>query len=230
MALFEPVDHEQLEWTQKARSGQLVVPSRRHLYREGESSNDAYTLFDGWVILYRSLANGKAQILRFALPGDFLALHPDQNGPRTHSAQAVTESVVCAFPRTELVDMLHNHPKIAMRLNWIHTRDMTMCQEHLLGIGRKSAEERIAFLLMELFHRMRLRGRANGNQIVFPITQEHIADAVGLTVVHTNRILRQLRDALLIDCARQRLTILDEKRLGEVAHFRIDMVEMRHLI
>lgn len=230
MALFEPVDQEQLDWTQRARSAQLVIPARRHLYREGEVSNEAYTLFDGWVILYRSLPNGKAQIMRFALPGDFLALHPDHDGPRTHSAQAVTQSTVCVFPRGELVEMLHTHPKITMRLNWIHTRDMTTCQEHLLGIGRKSAEERIAFLLMELFQRMRLRGKADGNRIAFPITQEHIADAVGLTVVHTNRIMRQLRDAQLIDCSRQSLTILNEKGLAELGNFRLDMVEMRHLI
>lgn len=223
MALFQGVPVSRLDWTQEYRDEQLVVPPKATLYDAGSKPKYAYTLFNGWMAMYQTSRSGRRQILRFALPGDFLGFQANSKGIISHSVSAISESIVCAFPRDSLTDLFEKQPALALRLATMESRDMSLCQHHQAFSSSKDAHESIAFLLLELFHRTRLQMRHNydpvTNSIVFPVTQEDIGDAVGLTSIHVNRVMRQFRKLGLIECNRKKLQIMGEEKLAEIGEF-----------
>ena len=234
LALFQGVPPDRLEWTQKYRDQQFVVPPKTNLYRERSEPGYVYTLFDGWMILYQTSRDGKRQILRFSMPGDFLGFQTNANGVILHSASALNESIVCGFPRNQLREMFQENPTLALRLASMEARDMNLCQHHQAFRSRKDAYESIAFLLLELFHRASKQLSdsydADTNSVAFPVTQEDIGDAVGLTNVHVNRVFRQFYKLGLIECRHRRLSILSEAKLAEIGEFDKSMIASNPLI
>lgn len=220
-ALFKVVPPSYLKDAQSRRTDQYHLPARRHLYEEGDPAEMAYTLFDGWMMLYRSHSDGARQGLRVALPGDFLGYMPPGEGRIHHAAQAITNVVVCGFRQPDLHEMMEKHTELAAHITRIHARYMVSCQSHMLGLGRKSAEQRIAYLIAELYHRLINRRLlpADSASMPFPLTQEMLGDMTGLTPVHTNRVMRKLRTDGVLATERQRLTILDHDRLLEIGEF-----------
>jgi len=223
LALFQGIPLSSLEWTQQYRDQQFIVPPKATLYKEGSRPEYVYTLFNGWMAMYRTSKSGKRHIHKFALPGDFVGFQADSNGIVSHSTSAITESIVCAFPRDSLMNLLASQPTLPLRLASMESRDMNLCQYHQLFGRSKGAHESIAFLLLELFYRTRQQMRHHynpvTNSIVFPLTQEHIADAVGLTNIHVNRVLRQFHKLGWIECSKKKLTILSEENLTELGEF-----------
>jgi CRP-like cAMP-binding protein len=232
-ALFNGVSEENLDWTERFRSYQTEVPPKQNIFLEGEPSAHAYTLFRGWAAIYKTLPNGKRQIMRFALPGDFLGFQADLEGPLMYGAVAVTGCVLCTFPRSNLKQMLRENQGLAMQMAVLNARYMELCQYHLMGTGRQSAKERIAFLLLELFYRSRLQvpdAEIAETTVPFPICQEEIADAVGLTTVHVNRTLKEMKAEGLLECTSRRLVIRDEQRLVDISNFDKSIVENQLLL
>lgn len=219
--LFARLTGERLERAQRLRATQIRIPAKHILFKEGDTATNAYTLWAGWIAVYRTLQNGTRQITRFALPGDFLGFQVDLDGPAAHAAVSITDSVLCAFPRTSLHTLLSEYPEVAAQMARINARYLDMSECYLTGIGRQSAAERIAFLLLDLYHRSQIQTGIKGghNGMPFPLRQEEIADAVGLTTVHVNRVLKELREKGLIVCASRRLRVIDESRLAEIAEF-----------
>ncbi len=213
---------------ERYRETQLEVAAGQTLIYEGERPQFAYTLFSGWVALFQTLQSGKRQILRFGLPGDFIGLQVSGAGVVAYAVEALTDAVFCAFRYPMVGKMLDSEAVIGKRLLAMQIRDSNLCQHHLMGAGRKSAEEKIAFLLLELYHRARLQVPnaecRDGNSIAFPLTQEDIADAVGLSKIHVNRVLRDLVKRGYILCDHRCLTILREAELAEIAEFEISMI------
>jgi len=223
MALFQGVPLARLTWTQEYRDGQQVVPPKATLYEAGSIPKHVYTLFNGWMAMYQTSRSGKRRILRFALPGDFLGFQASIKGTISHSVSAVSESIVCAFSRDSLPDLFEQQPSLALRLASMESREMNLCQHHQAFRSSKDSQESIAFLLLELFHRTRQQMRHNydpvKNSIVFPLTQEDIGDAVGLTSIHVNRVISKFRTLKLIECDRKTLQILNEEKLSEIGEF-----------
>ncbi len=237
MALFRDVPEDDLGWMQEFRDAQYLLPAREILFREGETAHTLYTLFDGWLILFKILDNGKRQILRFLLPGDFFGFQVNGIGPTAgymHGSQALMESTLCAFPVTRFRPMMEKQLQLTRRLAEMEMHDLNLCQNHLIGTVRKNARERIAFLVLELFYRVRLQ-MENGydeatNSIIFPLTQKEIGDAVGLTSVHVNRTLKDMVKNRLIQYPGKRLTILNEDALMEIGEFDPSMILTKSLI
>lgn len=223
LALFKGVSEEHLEWTQDYRASQFALAAKKDLYQEGDEHELAYTLFSGWAFIYKTLSNGKRQIIRFALPGDFIGFQADLLAPMTYSVHTLTQVTLCGFPRSSLLTMLAERTDLASRMVTMNARDMALCQSHLMGAGRKSAKERVAFLFLELFHRVKALGEimpgSDTHSISFPVSQEDVADAMGLTAVHVNRTLRELKEDGLCVASHRRLEILDEPRMTELAQF-----------
>ena len=221
MALFNRVPHEQLDWTQDYRAGQYKLKSKDSLYLEGDEHDNIYTLFDGFVKLYKTLENGKIQVMRFASPGDLLGFQGDLSGPMHHGAQALTDCLLCSFPKDKVNKMLSKHMEIASEMITKNARIMAVCQEHLLSTGARNARERVAFTLLELNHRMKRlqQFRSDGGlskTIYLPLTQEDLADAVGLTSIHVNRTLRKMKIEKIINCGKGNIVVLNEQALQEI--------------
>jgi CRP-like cAMP-binding protein len=231
LALFEPLTAEQLHSMEAHRAEQRQVMPGEFLFRQDTRIDESYTIFEGWVMLHRSLEDGRRQILRFSLPGDFLGFQPSPNTTVLHSAQALTPVTVCVFRRDDLLQVFREHPMLAIQMAWITSRDEATTHEHLLSIGRRPAKERIAHLFLELHARLAARGPVNERVgIPVPLKQEHIADALGLTTIHVNRTLRVLREAGLAVLRGGLLRILDREALVQLTGFRSDESTPRQML
>jgi len=233
LALFQPLSEEEVAATQGYRVDTRVVEPGGAVFRQGDSSAEVYTLFDGWAFLSQRTADGGRQILEFLLPGDFFGLQPGRFGDaRIHSAHAITPVSLCVFTYSGLMEMFKEHIDLGMRLTWMTARDEAIAHEHLVSLGRRSARERIAHLLLELFHRARSRRRdpEPGSTIDFPLTQEHVADACGLTKIHVSRILSALREDNLLVWRAKELTIPNPARLAAVANYSHDLAASRPIL
>jgi CRP-like cAMP-binding protein len=237
MTLFRDVPEDDLGWMQEFRESQYLLPAREVLFQEGETAHTLYTLFDGWLILFKIRDNGKRRILRFLLPGDFFGFQINGIGPAAgymHGSQALMESTLCAFPVSRFRSMMQKQPRLTTRLSEMEMHDMNLCQNHLIDKTRNSARQHIAFLLLELFHRARrqIKNCYDGktNSIVFPLTREDIGDAVGLTSDYVNRIFGEMEREGLIRCQKQRLAILNEEAFMEIGEFDPGVILPKHLI
>lgn len=218
-ALFETVRGDLLQWVQKFRSQQYAVDARRLVYREGEVVQESYTLFQGWVMLYKMLPNGKRQVLRFALPGDFLGSRGSGKVPINHSAMAITNSVLCGFPEDKLRQLFSERPETVAKLVSIQQREMEQCYSHIVNVGQKSAIESIACMLTELYDLCRERQITDDPAAIYiPLSQEEIADYIGITLVHVSRVIKELRDQGLLTNGHRKIRVLDADALRSIAN------------
>lgn len=194
-----------------------MVPAGQDLFVQGEACGEVFSILEGWAFLYELLEDGRRQILHFALPGDLLGFQPDTRA-LPFGAQAINDVALCVIPRARLIEVARQHSEVAFRLACIFSHDEALAYDRLTSLGRKTAEERMATLLLELFYRLRRRApQAKGDVIRLPLTQTHIADALGLTPVHTNRTLGLLRQKGVIDYGNGVFRILSPRRLFAIA-------------
>ena len=223
-----PLNIDELSVVESFRSGERSVAAGAELFAQGELSSEVFTLLDGWAMLYEMLEDGRRQIMEFCLPGAFLGFQVDPARPIAYTAQAITDIRVCAFPRKGLEDLFREKPDMSFRMACIATREQNFAFQHLTSIGRRTAQERVANLLLELFMRIRLNSSAvAGDAIRLPLTQEHIGDALGLTSVHVNRTLRALREDEILTVKDGVMQITDPDRLAEVAGYDPEVHEPR---
>ena len=227
-SIFKNIAADDLDRVELFRKGQIKIPVRSTIFLEGKAHQYVYTLFSGWAILYKKVGNSeKRQILQFLLPGDLLGYQTDASGNMPHSAATLTEALLCVFPRENMSPMLKENSNLSVRFIEMWSRDMSLCQNYLMAAGRKTARESITFLLLELYYRVKYQNpdsySSSVNAIYFPITQEDIGDAVGLTKVHVNRVIKSLVDEKLIYCHKKKLAILNEKKLCEIAGYSTDV-------
>ena len=222
-ALFQVVAEDYIHKAETRRTAQYRVGARHTLYQEGAPALMAFTLYSGWLLLYRTHSDGSRQWLRVALPGDFVGYVSTGDSSYSHGALAITDVTVCGFRQGDLHDMIDTEPDIARQITTIHSRYLATCESTMLGLGRKSAEQRIAHTLADLYHRLQLLSEISedGRVMPFPMTQEMLGELTGLTPVHTNRVLRRLREDGLIIGQRQKIEVLDLPRLVELGEYRV---------
>tara|TARA_R110000787_G_scaffold20785_56_gene61856 strand:+ start:2280 stop:3053 length:774 start_codon:yes stop_codon:yes gene_type:complete len=200
------------------KSGDRKVTAGEDIFGLGEPCDEIYNLVEGWVFLYNILQDGRRQILHFALPGAILGFHSVGGAKATFAAQALTDSIVCVIPHKALRPMSRECPEIGLRLAGRIARDRNLAYDHLTSIGRHSARERVAHLILELFIRFRSQWPGqNIEEMYLPLTQEHIGDATGLTGVHVNRVIRDLRQEGVLEFHYRRLKILNPDKLVDIA-------------
>jgi len=217
---------EELRLVERFKVGDRSCPANTDIYDQGEALNELYTVLEGWVFLYKLLEDGRRQITMIALPGDFIGYSASLFGPMDHSARSLTPVKLCVFPRANFLDFVSAHPELSLRLTWMIAHYGELGRDRLTSVGRQSALERVAHFLLELFYRVRLRDlEPRGSSIAMPLNQEHIADALGLTPVHVNRMLRGLRERGLVRLADKTLHVLDPDGLAAVAGFDDAIVE-----
>lgn len=230
LAVFRAVERAELEFIESFKTGEFVADEGATILLEGSNSPHLYTVLSGWAFRYKSLPDGRRQILNFAMPGDFLGIQSSMLSEMQHSVEALSRMVLCVFPRDKLWKLYEQHPTLAFDLTWLVSRSERMLDDNLLSVGRRSAIERVAFALLHLFHRAQDLGLTQGRKIKFPFTQQHIADALGLSLVHTNKTLRRLSDQGNIKWKDGVFEMLDEPGLTEAASYEREAVRLRPLI
>ncbi len=194
-------------------------PAGRDLVHEGQSGQAAYILSDGWVCSYKIQPDGTRQIVDFQVPGDFLGLRSVLLRTSDHSFEPIVDSQAAEVMSGDLLQAFDQTPRLATAILWAASRDEAMVVEHLVSIGRRDAEARMAHFLLELGSRLALVGMASKQGYDCPLTQYHLADALGLSAVHVNRVLRPLRENGLVTVRDGRVTFHDHERLAELAEF-----------
>ena len=205
-----------------------VVQPRRDLIREGETPKFVHLMVDGWACRYKTLPDGRRQIVAFFVPGDFCDLNVYILKEMDHSIGAITRLSVADISREDMDALTAKHPRITQGLWWEALVNAAIQREWTLNIGQRTAYERIAHLLVELYLRLKTVGLTQNGSCDFPLTQTDIADATGLTPVHVNRTLQELRRDDLIELERRRLTIPNLQQIMDAAMFNPNYLHLGH--
>jgi len=194
-------------------------PGRSDIAREGENPTVIRLLVSGWACRYKDLPDGRRQIVGFFLPGDFCDLNVYILRELDHSIGALTAVRYYEIQPERFEEVIDERPRLLRALLWHEMVASGIQREWLLSIGQRSPVERLAHLFVELFYRLRAVGLTQGHGFEFPITQHNLAEANGLSLVHVNRTLQEMRREGLIELADRHLRILDFERLKQTAMF-----------
>lgn len=219
LSAFAPVDARELAFIQEFRRGSVGVRAGQEVLAEHANSEYLYTVFSGWAFRFKTLSNGRRQILNFLLPGDFIGLQEQFADGSAHGIEALTDVQLCRFPKTQLWSLYREFPALGYDLTWLAAREENLIDEALLSVGQRSAMERIAMLLIHLSRRAERVGLADGDSVAFPVTQQHIADALGLSLVHANKTLRRLHKLGLHEIVDGRLRLVNRRALQRLADY-----------
>ena len=218
LKLFHEASGEELELVQSLKRRERRLAAGESLIHEGQTDAPLYTLLRGWAFRYKTLSDGRRQILSFLLAGDFIGVQQKMADAAAHGVETLTDAVLCVFQRDSLWELHQRSPVMGFNITWLTAHEESMVDDTLLSVGRRSAEERIASLLIILFKRAAaLQADAGASGVPFPLTQQHVADGLGLSLVHTNKTLRKLERRGLHHMADGRLHMRDVTSMARLA-------------
>lgn len=219
IGLFVRVSEAELKFLAELRQDVSGCPADLDLITQGEQHDQTLIVLDGWAMRHRTLSDGRRQIVNFVLPGDFVGLHGLLFERSDHYVTTLTPARVARFAAERVVELFERFPRLAAAVAWTAAREESVIAERVASIGRRTAYERMAHLLLELLYRLRSVGIATRNGFRLPLTQEILADVLGLSVVHVSRTLRRLRQSGLIQLEARQIVLPDVKALSEAADF-----------
>jgi CRP-like cAMP-binding protein len=216
--LFIAHSDDEVALIERLKLEQIVVRADGSVIDEGQGDAPLYTLLSGWAFRYKTLSDGRRQILNFLLPGDFIGVQQNMADAAAHGVQALTDVELCVFRRDAIWQLHREAPTLGFGVTWLTAHEESLVDDTLLSVGRRSAEERIATLLILLYKRAAaVFPPAAERGVPFPLTQQHIADGLGLSLVHTNKTLRKLERRGLHRIEDARLVLLDARALTRLA-------------
>jgi CRP-like cAMP-binding protein len=193
--------------------------ARRDIIRDGDRPDRVHLILNGWVCRYKILKNGKRQITALLLPGDFCDLHVGILDKVDHAIGAITATTFAYVDRTQFDELTRARPAIVRALWWATLVDEGVLRSWIVSLGVRTARERMAHLICELRERMRNIDREDAGRFAMPLTQVDLAEALGLTAVHINRVVRQLHKEQVVEIRKGQVTVLDLAALTRIAEF-----------
>ena len=209
----------EMDLLRELQSGGRRIGRGREIVAEGRKYDALMILLDGAALRYRVLNDGRRQVLNIVLPGDLIGYPGCFFENALYTIAALGECTVSAVPFARFLHLFETHTRLGAAIFWLLSCETAMYAEHLIGVGRRSALERVAHFLLEMLVRLQAIGLADESSYRLPLTQELIADALGLSVQYVNQTLRQLREEGLVNIERQRVTILNLDGLAALADF-----------
>ncbi|SFU42414.1 cAMP-binding domain of CRP or a regulatory subunit of cAMP-dependent protein kinases [Halomonas korlensis] len=187
--------------------------------REDSTANHVYLVVKGWVSRYRTNRHGKVQTLNFQIPGDFCNLHTNLTQKIEYSIGTLVPSVIAYIPHDRIEGIYRNHIRLTRSFNWLAFNEISILQEWLINVGSRASHQRLAHLLCELLIRARAAGLTVDHCFHLPLTQAQLGEAMGITHIHTNRVMKRLRAEGLITFENRILDIKDWAGIKEYADF-----------
>lgn len=204
---------------EKALSSPRPYAARQDLIREGDVPGPMFVMLDGWACRYKILPNGSRQIMAFLMPGDACDLHTKLLDQMDHGIQTITPAKVATVSRDTMRELMRNHPNVATGMYLAQLVDEGIMRAWIVSMGRRSSIERVAHLICELYLRARNIGLTHDAVFALPLSQLVLADSLGMTPVHINRVLKELRLGGAMAIARGSVTIIDPLKLVRIAGF-----------
>jgi len=209
----------EIELLRELQSAGRRIARGREIVVEGRKYDGLLILLDGAALRYRVLNDGRRQVLNIVLPGDLIGYPGCFFENALYTIAALSECTVSAVPFARFLHLFETHPRLGAAIFWSLSCETAMYAEHLIGVGRRLALERVAHFLLEMLTRLQAIDLADETSYRLRLTQELIADALGLSVQYVNQTLRQLREEGLVNIERQRVTILNLDGLATLADF-----------
>ncbi|MDJ0951171.1 MAG: Crp/Fnr family transcriptional regulator [Alphaproteobacteria bacterium] len=203
----------------RLQSQRRTLKNGAELSWQGQTGHRALILHAGWAYTYKLLPDGRQQILNFCVSGDLIGWRSSLFRSSDQACTTITSAVVSEIRPERVRDTLLRWPRLAAAILWSVSQDEAMLVEHLVDVGRRNASERLAHLLLELHERLGVIGLATERGFRCPLTQDHLADALGLSVVHVNRVLRRMRERGLMAYRAGRVHFDDPAGLRQLAGF-----------
>ncbi len=214
---FKPLDDDELAFMESFKSGELHIDRGTTIVSEGTRTPHLFTILDGAAVRYKTTEDGRRQVIGFGLPGDFIGLQSAVMDEMQHTVEAATRMRLCVFGRGDFFRLFEAKPERGFDVAWLAAREEYFLGDHLLTVGRRSAIERVAFGLHTLHKRALSVGMATRDSMAIPFTQQDLADALGLSLVHTNKTLKRLRERGVVSWAAGVLEIKDAESLAALA-------------
>lgn len=194
-------------------------PEDVEVVHHGQYVTEAMMLLEGWMARTKNMADGQQQISELQFSGDFLDLHGFTLKRLDHNVTTITPSRVAVVSHEDFAALIERFPHLG-RVYWLMNNiDASIHREWTASLGQRSALKRMAHLFCEIYERLNLVGQTTGSSYDFPLTQQELAECLGLTPVHVNRTLQALRKQKVVEVARGRVTIPDLKALQAVGEF-----------
>lgn len=225
---FRDFSDGELAFVSAFKRGELSVDKGATVLSEGTKTPHLYTVLEGWGFRYKLLPDGRRQIVNYVMPGDLVGLQGTLLDEMHHSVEALSPMLLCVFERGRLMTLYREHPELAYDVTWLASREECVLDDNLLSVGRRSAVERLAYLVAFL------AGRAKASGLIpekarpaMEITQQHVADTLGLSLVHTNKTVRKLAERKLLRWRGGGCEVLDEEGLAALAGWEKDEARPR---
>ena len=222
---FVRLSPDEVDCLMELQSRRQNIARSTDVVHEGQTGHEAYILQQGWAYSYKLLPDGGRQVINFSVPGDFMGLRSVLLRTSDHSFASIDDTVVSRFSVKRMISVFSQFPRLGAGILWAVSRDEAMLVEHLVGVGRRSAIERVAHFFLELGDRLQLVGMASETQFECPLNQYLLADTLGLTAIHINRVLRQLREQGLITLKQHHVEITDVRGLKRLAGYDSDYLD-----
>ena len=218
--LFRPFSDAELQFIGEMKTDHVVVAPRTDIIQEDEVGGPIYTVFEGWAVRYHRLPGGARQILDIVLPGDMIGLASALLGTVKHSVRAVTPVALCVLAGRGLSQLFERNPGLALNILQTRVEEEQRADVRLSLLGRSTAEQRIGYLMLETFDRLRQRGMVDGGSTCpLPLQRRDLADAAGLSRVHLARTLEALRERRLAEIQDGVLVVFDRTGLAELSGY-----------
>lgn len=201
------------------------IPKGQSLTTHDFDSDIVTLLHEGWACRYKILNDGRRQITSFVLPGDLSGVRACLFGVTDYETEALTDCSVANIYGSDIVNLFKDQPRLAAAITWGSAREEAMLTERVVSLGRRTAKERMAHLFLELHWRLESVGVAERLAYELPITQELIADCLGLSIVHVNRTLQAMRKDKLLEYRNGYVVLKNSKKLKQICSFASDHLE-----
>jgi CRP-like cAMP-binding protein len=216
---LRPLTESQIQFMTTFKQGELYVAKGAQMLSQGVVNPHLYTVLQGVLFRFKTMEDGRRQIVNFLFPGDMIGLQGAMEDPLLYGIEAVTDARACIFQRERFLELFATHPRLGFDVAWLAARQEISLDEHLTSLGRRTARERIIYLALFLFLRGRATGISGRTFLNIPLTQAQIADTIGLSIVHTNKTLQSLRRSNIIEWTPERIGIHDMQAAIDTAKY-----------
>lgn len=226
---------EDIELLRSLEKVEQTYSPNEMVQNQGAEVRNLHVVKEGWVISGYLLPDGNRQILNIFLPGDIVGLYDVPFKHSIASVSVITQAVLCPFPRRRVDEIIQASKRLATIFFMLDMYQQAIMVERIVTLGQRTAFERLCHLLLEISYRMADRcddprltrtDAAGNNHPSLPLTQKQVADMLGLTEVHVNRTMGQLRADRLVEVHRGRIVLLDEARLAKLCRFKSAYLEL----
>ena len=228
---LRPLAPHQLAYMGDFKQGELALDEGELLVEQGKEGERLFTILEGVFMRYRTLDDDRRQIVSFMFPGDLIGLQGAFDEPAGHSIEALTAGRVCYFERGKFAELMTSHPRLGYDITWLAAKEERLLEEHIVALGQRSARERMTYLAVWLLDRALGTGLAARNNVLhLSIKQAQIADMLGLSLVHTNRTIRQLEKEGVVIWKSREICVPDMKAACDIAQYGCDEPTLRPFI